>query len=601
VARQLFVLVLIALVVAAAGLAVGPRPDRFRTTAQASGCVTAPSGLVSWWPGDGNAYDIISTNNGALQNGASFGSGMVGQAFNFDGVDDFVQAPTSGLPIGSSDRTIELWAKVDTFVSGESFFVGYGFGPSGQAITPLDLGTEDQQHRIFFSTWGPAIFGPSVGTGTWHHVAVTSLGGTQTLYLDGASVASGTLTMNTSAGTSLYLGQIPVDNKRRLQGQVDEVTVYDRALSAQEVQTIANAGSAGKCHPPLTMPDFKQYDDAWNPFGGTYGGGDDPCRYPNPVTGPYRCTIATHGCLLSAVADVLNYWGVSTDPLTLNDAMVAAGWRDGNMDSEKVISYSHLSVSPTKGYDTSAVIQYLSKHIPVIVGLPIGGPYREHWVVLTGQAPGNDFYILDPNDPGSGLTLLGKYPTASQWTETWIINGGASVGAEERSPVAMLLTDPLGRRTGYDPSTGTIVNEIPDSAYGVMGAIENDVTNTDGTPGLVSVYTNAPIPGTYTLQITGTGTGPYHVDAWSSTADGALTSSSSQGNATPGSSTSITVNVQGSSVGGIAELPHLSDSPLGAESSEKHGGLWVQLGILAAAILVVTGTLAWHARRRWLK
>ena len=42
-----------------------------------------PFGLVSWWPGDGNANDVVSGNNGALQNGASFGAGEVGQAFSF--------------------------------------------------------------------------------------------------------------------------------------------------------------------------------------------------------------------------------------------------------------------------------------------------------------------------------------------------------------------------------------------------------------------------------------------------------------------------------------------------------------------------------------
>ena len=48
----------------------------------ASPCATSPSGLVSWWPGDGNAVDVGSGNNGILSNGATFAAGEVGQTFS---------------------------------------------------------------------------------------------------------------------------------------------------------------------------------------------------------------------------------------------------------------------------------------------------------------------------------------------------------------------------------------------------------------------------------------------------------------------------------------------------------------------------------------
>jgi hypothetical protein len=58
--------------------------------AVAQSCLQPPAGLVSWWPGDGNANDIQDGNHGTLQNGVTFAPGMVGQAFSFDGVDDYV-------------------------------------------------------------------------------------------------------------------------------------------------------------------------------------------------------------------------------------------------------------------------------------------------------------------------------------------------------------------------------------------------------------------------------------------------------------------------------------------------------------------------------
>jgi alpha-tubulin suppressor-like RCC1 family protein len=327
------------------------------------------------------------------------------------------------------------------------------------------------------------------------------------------------------------------------------------------------------------LADFKQDDPQWNQPGQGY----------DHLSGG----ITAWGCLLSSVADVLNYWGVPTDPVTLNNAMVAAGWPDGMMSPRYVTSYSHLPVLRTFGNDPALATSYLTRAtpVPVIVHLNTGGD--GHWVVLTGVAPGGDFNIVDP---ASSKTLLSQYtPSQAHWTETWIINGGASVGAEAHSPVAMLLTDPLGRRTGYDPLSGTILNEIPSSAYGVMGGIENDVTNAGGTPGLLSVYTNDPIPGTYTLEITGTGTGPYEADLWSSTNDGALTSTQSQGNATPGSSATVTVDIQGTSVGGITSLTRAARA-----EERRPADRYAGLPFAALAVVSVGGAAGavWLARRR---
>ena len=53
-------------------------------------CVQPPTSMVSWWPGDGDANDLVGTNTGTLMNGATFAAGMVSQAFSLDGSDDFV-------------------------------------------------------------------------------------------------------------------------------------------------------------------------------------------------------------------------------------------------------------------------------------------------------------------------------------------------------------------------------------------------------------------------------------------------------------------------------------------------------------------------------
>ncbi len=91
----------------AAGMLIGSIFHVSPANAQQS-CYYPPSGLISWWRGEGNADDITSFNNGTWNGTARFSAGKVGDAFYFDG-NSFVQARTSGFPIGSAPRTVEMW------------------------------------------------------------------------------------------------------------------------------------------------------------------------------------------------------------------------------------------------------------------------------------------------------------------------------------------------------------------------------------------------------------------------------------------------------------------------------------------------------------
>ncbi len=213
--------------------------------------VPAPSGVVAWWSGDGTATDQLGLNDGILANGAGFAAGQVDGGFNFDGVDDNFQAPTAGLPTGNADRTIELWVRIDQQLADETCFAFYGApGSPGQAFA---LGTVSSG-ELFVSNWGNAIFGPALQNGQWYHVAATNVGDTFTLYLDGVEVGTDTMSLDTPAGSTFWLGRLTDSDiggvTRRLDGMVDEVTVYDRALSASEIATIHDAGSDGKFKAP---------------------------------------------------------------------------------------------------------------------------------------------------------------------------------------------------------------------------------------------------------------------------------------------------------------------------------------------------------------
>jgi hypothetical protein len=79
--------------------------------------------MTAWWPGDGNARDIIGGFDGVLNGDAMTGSGLVGGAFVLDGDGDFVDVPDHpALNFGTGDFTIALWAFFND-TSGEQVLV----------------------------------------------------------------------------------------------------------------------------------------------------------------------------------------------------------------------------------------------------------------------------------------------------------------------------------------------------------------------------------------------------------------------------------------------------------------------------------------------
>jgi hypothetical protein len=97
------------------------------TTVRAQGtpCDPPPSGIISWWAGEGNALDQIGVNNGTLVGNTSYGPGEVGQGFVFDGNGEGVQIGNA-TTLQLQDLTIETWIK-----RGSASVVSYGSGGVG--------------------------------------------------------------------------------------------------------------------------------------------------------------------------------------------------------------------------------------------------------------------------------------------------------------------------------------------------------------------------------------------------------------------------------------------------------------------------------------
>jgi uncharacterized repeat protein (TIGR01451 family) len=216
-------------------------------TAQQS-CVFPPSGIVAWWPGEGNFQDIVGAADGSAVGTAAFAPGEVGNAFSVD-ANFSVAAPMTNLPVGNADRTMELWVRIDAYNSiAETFIAGYGV--DGNVGGTFRLST-DKFGDVFVSTSGSDFFPPAnLALHQSHHMAVTVAGGMVTIFVDGGAVGQQAMIFNTLTD-HFYIGRFSAN--QWLQGLADEVTVYNRALTAAEVHAIYAAGRAGKCKSGLNL------------------------------------------------------------------------------------------------------------------------------------------------------------------------------------------------------------------------------------------------------------------------------------------------------------------------------------------------------------
>jgi hypothetical protein len=200
-----------------------------------------PSGLVSLWSGEGNANDSVGGNNGTLMGGASFAPGKVGEAFSFDG-DGCVSVPASDSInfSGNMPMTIATWV------------YRTGGAPVQHIVGKRNncyLG--EIQYQLSFDEASGVAFIANGGNfwvsthrklpmNTWQHLAVVYNGTTAIVYINGQSVASGSGSLGTAIAAPLKIGN--AGSCQSFTGLIDEVAIFNRALSASEIRAIYRKG-----------------------------------------------------------------------------------------------------------------------------------------------------------------------------------------------------------------------------------------------------------------------------------------------------------------------------------------------------------------------
>lgn len=234
----------------------------------AQSCVIPPTSLVSWWSGESSANDEQGNNPGLVQGGTSFVGGKVGQAFSFDGAGDYISvAASSSLDVGTGDGfTIEGWIRPAT-TSSQQVIVEWNDGSSSVGVHFMHSigvlgGAGSLFANILDTSGGDHYFATAAGvlnTANFQHVALTysKSNGIAKIYLNGAVAASANIGVVSPQTTyPLFIGtRASAGPGSFFVGEIDEMSLFNRALSDSEIFAVYSADIAGKCKPgpPLIL------------------------------------------------------------------------------------------------------------------------------------------------------------------------------------------------------------------------------------------------------------------------------------------------------------------------------------------------------------
>ncbi|MBN1275122.1 VCBS repeat-containing protein [Candidatus Woesearchaeota archaeon] len=219
--------------------------------------ITTPAreGVIAHWPLDGDAHDAAGTHDGSVTGATFTTDAHAGQAASFDGNGDRIEIPS--FSISGDELTIAAWFKAADLANCPD---------SDCRIISKATGIQEEDHEWMISTWyesgttrlrfrlktngdtGTLITSP-VSNNEWVHVTAVYDGQYMRLYKNGAETGklakTGTIT---TSGAQVWIGDNPpIVNSKPWDGIIDDVIIFDRALTASEVQQLYQGG--GTCTP----------------------------------------------------------------------------------------------------------------------------------------------------------------------------------------------------------------------------------------------------------------------------------------------------------------------------------------------------------------
>ena len=381
--------------------------DDVTVTVNPHPCLTPPHGLVGWWQGEGNYTDLVSGNNGTPLNGPTFIPGQVGQAFKLDGTDDSIQIADS-TRLKPANISVSAWVKFDSLDSVTSdiglqyVLFKRGNGPF-EAFSLFKLrgtGPDDRIHFLVGSNPTVNLRAAAVSTtvikaGQFYHLVGTYDGHDIKLYVNGVleRTQPNNFDIGYVNGKPLVIGGSGEPFNGRVRGVVDEVQIYNRALSATEARLVYETGTTGLCgvevnHPPtvnagpdrtITVRDAASLQgtatDDGQPAGSTLSVNWSVVSGPGTVTFDNPQQASTTATFSQTGTYVLRLTANDSDLITDDDVVVTVNPSAGNQPPTVTAGANQtIQIESTATLNGTATDD----------GLPAGSTLAITWSVVSG-------------------------------------------------------------------------------------------------------------------------------------------------------------------------------------------------------------------------
>ena len=210
-------------------------------------------GLVSYWSFDENsidgtiAEDLWGSNNGTIVGDPGIVEGMVGEALDFDGVDDYVDCGNDDSLNLTDAMTVEFWIFPRENTQNRHIVSRGEWGAGGYWVQHCDPGNVGGIYFYMDGVYQNFIVpAGSSELNMWHHFLLTYDGSLVRSYMNGALLneanATGTVT---EKDINFMISRYAASNLHHIDGIIDEVRVYSRALDEDEAaQNHASEGMA---------------------------------------------------------------------------------------------------------------------------------------------------------------------------------------------------------------------------------------------------------------------------------------------------------------------------------------------------------------------
>ncbi len=205
------------------------------------------TGLVGYWKFDEGTGTTATDssgngNTGTLTNGPSWISGQIGGALSFDGSNDYIETSSVVGNVGVNDFSISFWVKRTETGRDDAIFSKEPYGTK-----QLYIRITGNKAQLFIrdaaGTYQVLDGASTIGKDAWYHIVTIRASGGLRIYTNGVLDAQETSTpvnFTTTANPS-YFGYVDSVADFYLHGILDDVRIYNRVLSAAEIQAIYNA------------------------------------------------------------------------------------------------------------------------------------------------------------------------------------------------------------------------------------------------------------------------------------------------------------------------------------------------------------------------